>query len=418
LAARPAHVVAEVQLLTPSLCEVQIVGRDCVGALAAITTSLMSEGLNIQDVRVANYIEEDDKPTFFIDEFRVSSRTTIRNTKEITERLQKRLDNAFDRLRSAADGAGAQVFESSVMSHDEHTIVRRDLLENAVVGEDFRLQSQMAAGGMSSIYLAEQLSTGRTVVVKILKYRDDVLLDELATRFEREARVLRAFRSPRIVELLASGVFKDPHGRMRPWMALEFVESGDLAAYLQRQGPPPLEKGLGWFRQALEALRYAHERGVIHRDVKPHNLLLTATGDVKLTDFGLLKEVSAGSPSYTMTGAILGTPHYMSPEQALGEPLDERSDLYSLGATFYKIFAGRLPRESESATQVLARMIQEDAPALAKTAPHLAGPLSVILSRMMARHREERYQDVAVVIADFESFVRRGLLRVGSTGAA
>lgn len=406
-------VLVDVQVLTPQLCEVQIVGLDCVGALAAITTTLMTEGLNIQDVRVANYIEEVDKPTYFIDEFRVSSRQAVRNAKEIIDRLQKRLSAAFDRLASGKnpDGSSLQVFDGSVLGHDEHTVVRRDLLENAVIGDDFHLQSQMAAGGMSSIYLAEQISTGRTCVVKVLKYRDDVLLEELQSRFEREARILREFKSPRIVELLASGVFRDPQHRMRPWMALEFVASGDLAAWLQRQGPPPLDKGLSWFRQSLEALHYSHSRGVVHRDVKPHNLLLTSTGDVKLTDFGLVKELRTGNISHTMTGAILGTPHYMSPEQALGEALDERSDIYSMGATFYKIFAGRLPREAESATQVLARVVQEETPTLAKTAPHLAGPLSVILARMMARHREERYQEAAVVLADLDSFVKRGLLK-------
>src|SRR5262249_61828861 len=139
--------------------------------------------------------------------------------------------------------------------------------------------------------------------------------------------VLAKFRSPRIVPILAAGTAPGPGGGRLGGMAMEYMAGGDLARYVQHQGPPLIEVGLRWFRDALEGLAYAHRHGVLHRDVKPHNLLLTADADVKVSDFGLLKQVERPSGGLTPRSVIMGTPHYMSPEQALGEPLDERSDI-------------------------------------------------------------------------------------------
>jgi serine/threonine-protein kinase len=184
-----------------------------------------------------------------------------------------------------------------------------------------------------------------------------------------------------------------------------------------QNGAAPVDLGLRWFRQAIEGLRYAHHNGVVHRDLKPHNLLLTSEGNIKVGDFGLFKYVE---PDNDATGArrpIRGTPHYMAPEQARGEHLDERSDMFSLGTTFFHVFTGRLPFDAPTPSEVLHKIAETDAPQLLAFAPELPRPLGVLLGRMLAREKEDRYQDVSVLLADLESYVMRGLLPVADSGS-
>src|SRR5205823_5037027 len=165
---------------------------------------------------------------------------------------------------------------------------------------------------------------------------------------------------------------------------------------LRQHGPVPAELALRWLRQSLEGLHYAHQRSILHRDLKPHNLLLTAEGHLKVSDFGLLKEADAPGTSLTSQSVLVGTPHYMSPEQTLGEALDERSDIFSLGTTFFHLLSGRLPFQGNTPTAVLVQIAQQTAPRLSEVAAQVPLPLSVIIHRMMARQREERYQDIGV----------------------
>jgi serine/threonine-protein kinase len=158
----------------------------------------------------------------------------------------------------------------------------------------------------------------------------------------------------------------------------------------------------------LQGLLDAHRRGVIHRDLKPHNLLLTADGDLKLADFGLFQPLAA--PAET-AGSVSGTPPYMSPEQAAGRPLDGRSDLFSLGSTFFQLFTGRLPFPGDDPADVMARLIRLDAPRLCQVASSLPLPLDVILGRMMARDPLARYQDARIALDDLASYESRGLIR-------
>jgi serine/threonine-protein kinase len=191
---------------------------------------------------------------------------------------------------------------------------------------------------------------------------------------------------------------------------MEYLAGGDLARWQQQHGNPPPGLAARWLRQSLDGLLYAHRHGILHRDLKPHNLLLTADGHLKISDFGLLKHREGLAQGLTPRSAVIGTPHYMSPEQALGEPLDERSDIFSLGATFFHLLSGRLPFLGNSATAVLVHISQHDAPRLQDIAPQVPAPLAVLVGRMMARHREQRYQDTGVIIEDLASYIRRGLI--------
>jgi serine/threonine-protein kinase len=138
---------------------------------------------------------------------------------------------------------------------------------------------------------------------------------------------------------------------------------------------------------------------------------------VKVSDFGLLKQAAQTSPELTPRPAIVGTPHYMSPEQALGESLDERSDIFSLGTTFFYLLSGRLPFRKSTAAAVLVQIAQQDAPRLLEVAPQIPLPLAVIIGRMMARTREERFQEVGVILEDLASYERRGLLGSAASGS-
>jgi serine/threonine-protein kinase len=235
---------------------------------------------------------------------------------------------------------------------------------------------------------------------------------DLTNRFQREAAVLAQFSCPSIVQVLAAGTLPGAGGRTVAWTAMEYLAGGDLAHWLRTNGPPEPAFGIRWLRQALEALLYAHQRNVLHRDLKPHNLMLTSEGNVKVGDFGLLKRLGWADPSMTPHAAILGTPHYMAPEQALGEPLDERSDLFSLGSTFFEVFSGRTPFEKSTVPAMLVQIAHDDAPRLTDVDPGAPRIISSILARMMARKPEDRYQDADVALRDLLSYERRGLLRI------
>src|SRR5438132_10449996 len=286
--------------------------------------------------------------------------------------------------------------------------------EGMILGGDFRLDRKLAVGGMSEVYLATQMSLNRTVAIKVFRH-EGTGGDELLARLNKEALVLAQFSSAQIVQILAAGA-AEQSGRTLGWMAMEFMAGGDLGRWLQQQGPPSVELGLRWFRQALEGLHYAHRHAILHRDLKPHNLLLSAEGHLKVSDFGLLKQAPQLTSDSASRSMLVGTPHYMSPEQAMGEPLDERSDIFSLGTTFFYLLSGRLPFQGSTVAAVLVQIAQQDAPRVTEVASQVPAPLAVIIARMMARQREERYQDVGVILEDLASYERRGLLNASLSG--
>ncbi|MDB5306867.1 MAG: hypothetical protein JWO38_1069 [Gemmataceae bacterium] len=422
MAADPTQLVSvEVRPLAAQAFEVAVVGADFTGVLACITTALAAEGLGLQEVQLATYLEPDPgavEPTYFVDVLRVSGTLGGRSLKAVVEHLRDRLMGAFRQL-AVGDFSGAQVAASGgtgpgagrfhTPTSGGRTQVPAGVGTGQVLGGDFRLVDKVAAGGMGQVYRAHQLSLNRTVAVKVSTVDPDEDAS-MAGRFTRETGVLARFTCPYIVQVLAAGTADAAGGKAVQWLAMEYMEGGDLSARLKRDGPPPVATGVRWFRQALEGLGYAHRQAVIHRDVKPHNMLLTADGDLKVGDFGLVRHTQHPAETGTIRGSVLGTPYYMAPEQALGDSVDDRSDLYAIGATFFQVFAGRLPFDEKSSAAVLAALANRDAPRLRDVAPAAPRPLDVILGRLMARRPEDRYQDARVVLDDLASYERRGLL--------
>jgi hypothetical protein len=418
-------VAVEVRPLGAQVYEIVVGCQNLSGSVACVTTALAADRFDLEDVQIASYDDTPDagpaEPSLSVIQLRVSGPDETRPAGDLADALRQRLAPAFAHLahgqflEAQAAAAAHRLAPLDAPADADDTPAALRATAGLVLGNDYRLERRLAFGGMSEIYLATQLSLDRTVAVKIARQESPPDSD-LAARFAREAVVLAQFTCPYIVPVLAAGTVPSGAGVLG-WIAMEYEAGGDLARWLDQQGPPALELGLRWFRQALEALRYAHRNAVLHRDLKPHNLLLTADGNVKVGDFGLFKRVRQLDPGRAAPGAVHGTPHYMSPEQARGEHLDERSDIFSLGTTFFHLFSGKLPFEHPNAAELMRQITHADAPRLTAAAGHLPVPLAVLVGRMMARHREERYQDVGVILEDLASYESRGLLRSSESGA-
>jgi Protein kinase domain len=416
-------VAVEVRPLGGPVYEIVVGCANLSGTVACITTALAADRFDLEDVQIACYDDapaDAAEPTLAVIHLRVTGPAEGRPAADLGSAFRDRLRPVFahlaagEFLEAQAAAAAARPASGDAAGNDGPAAPHAAAV-GTVLGGDYRLERRLATGGMSEIYLATQLSLDRTVAVKVAR-EESGPDDDLAARFTREAVMLAQFNCPYIVPVLTAGAEPSGHGVLA-WIAMEYQAGGDLARWLGQHGPPALELGLRWFRQALEALRYAHRNAVLHRDLKPHNLLLTAEGNVKVADFGLFKRVRKSDPTRPAANAVHGTPHYMSPEQARGDHLDERSDLFSLGTTFFHIFSGQLPFEHPNPATLLHLIAHEDAPRLTDVAPHLPAPLGVLIGRMLARHQDERYQDVGVLIEDLASYESRGLLRGSESGS-
>lgn len=270
------------------------------------------------------------------------------------------------------------------------------------LGSDFLVDSFLGAGGIARVYKGRQRSLERTVAIKILS--GPGLTPQRVARFRREAVTVARLSHPNILQVFAFGADES-----LCWMAMEYIDGGDVFSRITK-GNIPWQTGLAWFKQTLSGLQTAHDAGVVHRDLKPQNLMITSNGVVKIADFGLVK-VADDQAYLTGDGRTVGTPAYIAPEQALGEEVDSRADLYSLGATFYHVLAGHAPFRASSSTAVLLKHVQEPPPPLEDSAGHLPLALCRLIGRMLEKPRELRYQSAAVVLADLESHDKFGGLQ-------
>ncbi len=267
----------------------------------------------------------------------------------------------------------------------------------------FQVVRKLGSGGMGQVYLARQLSLKRAVALKLLKA--DLTRNPTALkRFEAEAHAVAKLNHPNIVQVYEFG----EHDGLR-YMALEYVEGRNLREYLARRGPPELAVAVSMMRQVATALARAHDQGLVHRDIKPENILVTRRVEVKVTDFGLSRFFAPGEAlNLTQSGVTLGTPLYLSPEQAQGKAVDHRSDLYSFGVTAYHLLAGEPPFRGTTAVEVALKHVTDRPPPLADLRPDLPPDLCGLVHKLMAKDPADRYQTAREVLRDLAR-VKEGL---------
>ena len=246
-----------------------------------------------------------------------------------------------------------------------------------------RIDALLARGGMAEVYLGMHTNLHREVAVKILRNQNEENPDTLE-RFQREARVVAKLRHPNIVQVFDFDTVDND-----PYLVMEYIQGPSLSKYLntlheEKQQRMELPAILRLINAVASALQYAHESGVIHRDIKPGNILLTSRSskivlgeqlpedfEAVLSDFGLVRFLDSRRQTSTSTGLIAGTPAYMSPEQARGDQTDERTDIYSLGIVLYEILAGRLPFDGETTMSILLKQISEPPPPIPGLSPSI-----------------------------------------------
>ena len=272
---------------------------------------------------------------------------------------------------------------------------QRQLRTPRMIG-NYQLLKKLGEGGMGAVYHARLPSTGLEVALKTLSSRiakDRVFL----SRFHREAETGLKLDHPNIIHTFDIGEDKGVH-----FMAQELVEGGDLEQRV-KNGPLPERTCLRIISEVCRALQYAHEHGILHRDIKPTNIMFDKEGHAKLGDLGLVKFMDPEAAELTTTGTLVGTPQYISPEQARGEKdLDIRSDIYSLGATFYRIVSGAVPFAGGSALEVIARRLTDDLISPRQINPAVSEGATAVITKMMARERANRYAQPADVLHDAE----------------
>ena len=263
----------------------------------------------------------------------------------------------------------------------------------------YELIAKIGEGGMGTVYKARDVrpeGTERLVALKVLP-RELAKDETFMGRFQREALALTRMEHPNIVRGIDVGSAEGSH-----YIAMEFIGI-DCDKMLNRRGRIPEKEAVRIGAQVARALRYAHGKRVVHRDIKPANILVMQDGTAKLTDFGLAKSTSAAAAKLTQTGITMGTPHYISPEQAMGSrDLDARSDIYSLGATLYHLVTGRVPFEGSSPAVIVAKHLTEELVNPKDIVPETSDGFVAVLERMMAKDRDDRYQDPSKLIEDLE----------------
>lgn len=271
----------------------------------------------------------------------------------------------------------------------------------------YRIVEEMGRGGMGVVYKGYEESLSRFVAIKVLG--EQLTRDpQFVKRFQREAQAAARISHPHIVPIYYVGEDAGRH-----YFAMEHLTGGSLESELHRSGRVEPLRAAKWMLETARGLAAAHAEGLIHRDIKPANLMLDREGHVKIGDFGLAKATTQAT-RLTGSGYFLGSPGYLSPEQCRGEELDGRSDIYSLGVTFYELLSGQIPFSGDSPAALVLNIIQSEPPAIESLNPNVDGELRRILGRMMAKERDTRYPSARELVRDLEAYV----LAAGRAGLA
>ena len=260
---------------------------------------------------------------------------------------------------------------------------------------DYKILRRLGRGGMADVYLAKQISLDRNVALKVLK--PELAQDEsYVKRFRQEAQAAARLRQANIVQIYEVGEFDGYH-----YISQEYIQGRNLSQYLGRHGAVEPVMAINVLRQCALALQESGKHNVIHRDIKPDNIMLSTNGEVKITDFGLARvSDDASKQALTQIGVTMGTPLYMSPEQVEGADVDQRSDIYSLGVTAYHMLAGHPPFEGDNALSIAVQHVKDDPPPLASLRPDISQELCDAVAQMMSKKRGQRPADAKQLLKE------------------
>jgi eukaryotic-like serine/threonine-protein kinase len=258
-----------------------------------------------------------------------------------------------------------------------------DTLINTLFDGRYRIMRKLGSGGMADVYLAEDEELGRRVAIKILndRHAND---EQFVERFRREAKNAAGLSHPNIVSIYDRGEAEGTY-----YIAMEYLDGRSLKELVVARGPLPIPDSIEATRQVLSALRFAHRKGVVHRDIKPHNVMADADGRLKVTDFGIAR---AGVSQMTEAGSIIGTAQYLSPEQARGAAVDQRSDLYSIGIVLYEMLTGQVPFTGESPVEIAMKHLSDAPRPPSLLRPDISPDLDMVVLRALAKNPEDRFQ--------------------------
>ncbi|WP_203246182.1 Stk1 family PASTA domain-containing Ser/Thr kinase [Sporosarcina beigongshangi] len=252
------------------------------------------------------------------------------------------------------------------------------------IGERYEILKSIGDGGMSKVYLAHDIILNRDVAIKVLNY-DFANEEELKRRFQREALSATSLTHPHIVDIFDVG----EEGELL-YLVMEYVEGQTLKKFIQTNGPLSPKQALPIMRQLVSAISNAHHNGIVHRDIKPQNILMDAEGNLKITDFGIAMALSA--TAHTKTNSVVGTVHYLSPEQARGGMATKKSDIYSLGIVFYELLTGELPFSAETAVAIALKHLQEETPSVRALFPAIPQSVENIILKATTKDAAHRYR--------------------------
>jgi eukaryotic-like serine/threonine-protein kinase len=276
-----------------------------------------------------------------------------------------------------------------------------------LISERYRLDEKIGSGGMSSVYRAFDPTLERWVAIKLM-HRDISNDPDQLERFRREARAVASLNHPHIVTVIDAG---EDDGA--PYIVFEYVEGETLKERIRRLGRLPVSEAVAYAIEIGRALECAHDNRLVHRDVKPQNVLIDPEGRAKVTDFGIARSLEA--QGLTATGRVLGTTDYVSPEQALGHEVTGQSDIYSLGIVLYEMLTGETPYKADTQVAVAMKHVRDPLPDVQRRRPEISASLARVVERATAKETQNRYSDVAEMVHDLEEVLAIEAARTGLT---